>query len=83
MYQVLQKFQVSDKVCIFVEGNTQLLKNGLLLKDENENIFIIKSIGMVKYKKIEDNKKYAVLLLTGDTEKIGKSLTIIEKERSS
>ena len=52
MYKILQKFQVGNKYCVSLQGDAMLLKNGLSLKDEMGNIFIIESIGMVNYKDI-------------------------------
>lgn len=78
MYKIMQKFQVTNKYCISVEGDTKFLKKGIKVKDEKGNIFIIESIGMVNYKNIDDYKKYAELFLIGDVKSIGKSLTIME-----
>ena len=82
MYKVLCKYQIANTniYCIDVEGKIQFLKNGIRLKDEKGNIFVIQSVGMTKYKNIEDYKKYATLLLAGKIEDIGKNLTIIEAE---
>ncbi len=78
MYYVLHKFKIADRCCIDVAGDTQYLKNGIKLKDEKENIFVVKSIGMVDHQSIESYKKYAVLLVTGKIEDIGKTLIIVE-----
>lgn len=43
MYKVSQKFAIGKKYSVSVEGDVTLLKTGLKLKDENGNIFIIKS----------------------------------------
>ena len=37
MFIISQKFNIADKYCISVEGDSQLLKNGMRLKDENGN----------------------------------------------
>lgn len=58
MYKVSQKFAIGTKYCISVEGDVTLLKTGLKLKDENGNIFIIESVGMVNYKEKESIKNY-------------------------
>lgn len=78
MYIIRQKFKIVDKYCISVEGDSQFLKNGIKLKDEKDNIFIIESIGMVSYKNIKDYKQYTELFLIGDIENIGNSLMIVE-----
>ena len=57
MFIIRQKFNIADKYCISVEGDSQLLKNGMRLKDENGNIFVIESIGMVNYKILMTIKK--------------------------
>ena len=74
MYYVLHKFKIADRCCIDVAGDTQYLKNGIKLKDEKENIFVVKSIGIVDHQSIENYKKYAILLVTGKIEDIGKTL---------
>ncbi len=78
MYKILQKFQIANRYCISVKGDARLLKNGIKLKDEKENIFIVESIGMVNYKNIKDYEKYIELFLVGDVTNIGKSLVIVE-----
>lgn len=78
MYNIIHKFKIANKLCIDVEGDTQYLKNGIILKDEKENIFVVQSIGMVDYQNIENYKKYAVLLVTGKVEDIGKTLIIVK-----
>ena len=78
MYNIIHKFKVANKLCIDVEGDTQYLKNGIILKDEKGNIFVVQSIGMVDYQNIENYKKYAVLLVTGKVEDIGKTLIIVK-----
>lgn len=78
MYIIRQKFKISDKYCISVEGESHLLKNGIKLRDEKSNIFIIESIGMVNYNNINDYKRYAELFLLGDIKNIGEILTIVE-----
>ena len=79
MFIIRQKFNIADKYGISVEGDSQLLKNGMRLKDENGNIFVIESIGMVNYKNINDYKKNAELFLIGDIKNIGTSLIIVEE----
>lgn len=78
MYVVRQLFKIADRYCVSVEGDSQQLKNGIKLKDEKGNIFIIESIGMINYKNINDYKRYAELLLTGDVTNIGERLVIVE-----
>lgn len=78
MYVVRQLFKIADRYCVSVEGDSQQLKNGIKLKDEKGNIFIIESIGMINYKNINDYKRYAELLLTGDVTSIGERLVIVE-----
>lgn len=62
--------------CISVEGNVDLLKNGLKLTDEKGNEFIIKSIGMPHYHNPEDCKMHAELILNGDIVNIGVTLSV-------
>jgi hypothetical protein len=60
--------------CIAVEGDTQLLKNGVKLIDEKGNTSEIETVAMSNYQNIEDYKKYAELVLHGDIENIGTTL---------
>ncbi len=81
MYKVSQKFAIGKKYSASVEGDVTLLKTGLKLKDENGNIFIIESIGMVNYRdreSIHNYKKHAEIILKGDIKKLGKNLEIVE-----
>ena len=78
MFRILQKFKIADRYCISVEGDSQLLKNGIKLKDEKGNVFIIESIGMVSYKNVNDYKRYAELFLIGDLKNIGERLAVVE-----
>lgn len=79
MYKVSQKFAIGKKYSVSVEGDVTLLKTGLKLKDENGNIFIIESIGMVNYRdSIHNYKKHAEIILKGDIKKLGKNLEIVE-----
>ena len=78
MYKILQKFQIANRYCISVKGDARLLKNGIKLKDEKENIFIVESIGMVNYKNVNDYKRYAELFLIGDLKNIGERLAVVE-----
>jgi hypothetical protein len=77
MYKVVYKFKIADRWCVDVEGDTQYLKNGIKLKDEKGNVFVIQSIAIVDHKNMEYYKKYALLLLIGEIENIGKNLTIV------
>lgn len=81
MFIIRQKFNIADKYCISVQGDSQLLKNGMRLKDENGNIYIIESIGMVSYKNINDYKKNTELFLIGDINNIGTNLIIVEEKQ--
>ena len=74
MFKVLDKLCVSDMYSILVEGDTSLLANGLKLIDEKGNVFEIETVGMTKYQKIDDYKKYANIVLCGDVENIGETL---------
>ena len=81
MYKVSQKFAIGTKYSISVEGDVTLLKNGSKLKDENGNIFIIESIGMVNYRdreSINNYTKHAEIILKGDIKTLGGSLEIVE-----
>lgn len=81
MYKVSQKFAIGKKYSISVEGDVTLLKKGLKLKDENGNIFIIESIGMVNYRdreSINNYTKHAEIILKGDIKKLEKNLEIVE-----
>lgn len=46
----------------------------LELIDENGNVFKIETVGMVHYRNIEDYKKIAELVLSGNVEEIGEIL---------
>jgi hypothetical protein len=81
VYKVLQKFQIGDKYCISLYGDAMVLKNGQRLEDEKGNIFVIESIGMVKYGDVIDIKnreKYMEVIFRGNIENIGEILRVIE-----
>ena len=50
MFKVLGKLPVGDIYCVSVEGNIQLLKNGLKLIDEKGSIFEIRTVAMSHYR---------------------------------
>lgn len=75
-YKVLSKLRVNNIYCVSVEGDTSLLKNGLLLKDEKDNFFKIETVAMTHYQMVDDFCKYAELVLDGDVDHIGKKLFI-------
>lgn len=75
MFNVIDKLIVGNVYCFSIEGETYFLKNGLKLIDENENIFIIESVGMPHYNNITDDRKYAQVILKGDVENIGNTLS--------
>ena len=77
MFKVLSKLPVGSMYCVSVEGDSLLLKNGLLLKDEKENSFKIETVAMPHYQNIKDFKHYAELVLSGDVDNIGEYLYII------
>ena len=58
---------------LFDEGYSILVE----VKDEKGNVFVIQSIAIVDHKNMEYYKKYALLLLIGEIENIGKNLTIV------
>lgn len=76
MFKILAVKHVGEMIITSVEGDVQLLKNGMELIDEKGNRFIIESIGMVHYKNIKDYMKFGELILKGDVKSIGKSLRI-------
>ena len=78
MLNVLDKIHVGNLHCFSVEGNIDLLKNGLKLTDEKGNEFIIKSIGIPQYHNPEDCKTRVELVLNGDIENIGVTLSVAE-----
>ena len=49
MYYVLHKFKIADRCCIDVAGDTQYLKNGIKLKDEKENIFVVVKLYVFRF----------------------------------
>ena len=79
MFKVSDKLKlpVDDKYCVSVEGDTSLLKKGLTLIDEKENVFMIESVGMTHFQNVEDFQHSADLLLSGDVENIGKYLSVL------
>ena len=79
MFKVSGKLElpVDDKYCVSVEGDTSLLKKGLTLIDEKENVFMIESVGMTHFQYVEDFQHSADLLLSGDVENIGKYLSVL------
>lgn len=78
MFKVLNKLFVGSMYCVSVEGDTLLLKNGLMLTDEKENIFKIETVAMPHYQNVKDLRNYAELVLIGNVENIGEHLYISE-----
>ena len=78
MFKILNILNIGNIYCVSVEGDIQLLRNGLQLHDENGNIFEIETVAMPHYHKRENYKKYAEIVLIGDIEKIGKTLFLIQ-----
>lgn len=76
MFKVLDKLLVGGVYCVSVEGDILLLKKGLMLTDENKNIFMIETVAMTHYQDIKDYMNYAELVLSGDVENIGEYLYI-------
>lgn len=76
MFKVINKLRVSDMYCILVEGDTSLLENGLELIDETGNVFKIQTVALTNYHNIDDYKKYANVVLSGDVENIGETLLL-------
>lgn len=68
------KLKVGDLYCFSVEGNIQLLRNGLQLQDEQGNIYTIETVGMPHYQSIQDHRKYAQIGIRDNGEKIGDKL---------
>ena len=77
MFKVLNKLLVGSMYCISVEGDVLLLKNGLMLTDEKENIFKIETVAMPHYQNVDDLRTYAVLVLIGNVENIGEYLYLL------
>ena len=71
------KLKVGDLYCISVEGNIQLLRNGLQLQDEQGNTYTIETVGMSHYHAIQDYEKYAEICIRDNGEKIGDRLWIL------
>lgn len=78
MFKVLDKIRVGNIYGVSIVGDTNLLKKGVKLVDEKGNIYFIESIAMTHYKNIEDYRTHAELVLNGDVEKIGSTLSITE-----
>lgn len=78
MFKVLDKLRVGDIYCISIEGDIQLLKNGLKLIDDKKNIYEISNIGMPHYKNAKDFRKYAEITLLGNVDNIGETLFIMK-----
>lgn len=76
MFKVLDILYIRDKCCVTIEGDCRLINNGLRLIDENENEFIIESVGMVNYINQENFLKFAQIIITGNTQSLGKILKI-------
>lgn len=74
MFKVIDKLHIGNMCCVSIEGDIQILKNGLVLSDENKNIFKIETIAMTKHQSIEDYKKYAEVVLSGNIESMGEIL---------
>ena len=67
---------MGNMYCVSVEGDISLLKNGLILTDEKENIFKIETMAMTHYQNVKDFQHYAEFVLSGDMENIGECLYI-------
>ena len=74
MFKVLDKLPVGNIYCVFVEGDTGSLKNGLKLTDEKGNKFEVQTVGMTHFRNVEDFLRYANIVLDGDVENIGETL---------
>ncbi len=72
--RILDKFKIGSNLSISVDGNCDMLKNEVLLKDELGHDFKVISIGMVKYTSSKPAGKTTTLLITGDTNNIGNNL---------
>lgn len=77
MLKVLDKLPVGNMYCVSVEGDVSLLKNGLKLIDEKENIFEIETVAMTCFKDIKDLRHRAELVLRGNVENIGEQLALL------
>lgn len=78
MFKVLDKLCLGDTYCVSLKGDVQLLKNGLKLIDEKNNIFKIETVAMSHYQNVEDYKKYAEVMLCGDVENVGEKLFLVK-----
>lgn len=76
VFYVRGKLKVGDLYCISVEGNVQLLRNGLQLQDEQGNTYTIETVGMPHYQSLQDHRKYAEICIRDDVEQIGSKLFI-------
>ena len=74
MLKVLSKLCVNNLKCVSVEGDISFLKNGLKLKDEKGNIFVIESIGMPHYTNPADYNTHAEIVISGDVKNMGSTL---------
>lgn len=79
MFKVLGKLHVGKLYCVSVEGDTSLLIGGMKLVDENGYLFVIESIGMPHYYETEHGRTHAELVLGGDVENIGSTLSVIRE----
>lgn len=54
MFKVLGKLPVGNMYSVSVEGDSSLHKNGLILKDEKENVFKIETVAMPHYQNVKN-----------------------------
>lgn len=78
MFKVLDKLCIGNAYCVSVEGNTQLLRNGIELTDEKGDIFVVETVAMTHYQNLEDYRKYAEIVLCGDIENLGETLFLMK-----
>lgn len=64
MYRVLDIFRVADMLSVTLEGDCAQLKNGTILKDENNNIYNVISVAMTRYDNPADISKTTTVLIT-------------------
>ncbi len=77
VFKVLDKLCLPNNYCVSVEGDTQLLRNGLKLIDEKGNIFVVETVAMTEYLNVENHERYADIVLRGDIKNLGTTLKTI------
>ena len=63
MVKVLDIFQIGDKLSVTLEGKCEEIKNGSILKDDNNRVYEILSVAMTRNDNPSDFSKTTTVLM--------------------